>query len=73
MASFWASSGEKFHQKSWATYLEDEWHILDSLAFTVGSRYEHNDVFGGHFSPRGYLVWDMTDGMDAQRGNHNRL
>ncbi|EMU1127618.1 TonB-dependent receptor [Citrobacter sp. CK184] len=63
-----ASSGEKFHQKSWATYLEDEWHILDSLAFTVGSRYEHNDVFGGHFSPRGYLVWDMTDEWTLKGG-----
>ena len=63
-----ANSGETFQQQSWAAYLEDEWHILDSLALTVGSRYEHNDVYGGHLSPRGYLVWDVTDEWTLKGG-----
>ncbi|MDU1185228.1 MAG: TonB-dependent receptor, partial [Citrobacter sp.] len=63
-----ANTGETFHQKTWAAYVEDEWHILDSLALTAGTRYEHNDVFGGHFSPRAYMVWDVSDEWTLKGG-----
>ncbi|MGL4725175.1 MAG: TonB-dependent receptor [Scandinavium sp.] len=63
-----ASSGETFHQQTWAAWAEDEWHIVDSLALTAGSRYEHNDVFGGHLSPRAYLVWNATDQWTLKGG-----
>ena len=63
-----ANTGETFHQKTWAAYAEDEWHILDSLALTVGTRYEHNDVFGGHLSPRAYMVWDASDEWTLKGG-----
>ena len=63
-----ANTGETFHQKTWAAYAEDEWHILDSLALTAGTRYEHNDVFGGHLSPRAYLVWDVSEEWTLKGG-----
>ncbi|QMN72743.1 TonB-dependent receptor [Citrobacter freundii] len=63
-----ANTGETFHQKTWAAYAEDEWHILDSLALTAGTRYEHNDVFGGHLSPRAYMVWDASDEWTLKGG-----
>ncbi|MBJ5928255.1 TonB-dependent receptor, partial [Salmonella enterica subsp. enterica serovar Rissen] len=63
-----ANTGETFHQKTWAAYAEDEWHILDSLALTAGTRYEHNDVFGGHLSPRAYMVWDVSDAWTLKGG-----
>lgn len=63
-----ANTGETFHQKTWATYAEDEWHILDSLALTAGTRYEHNDVFGGHLSPRAYMVWDVSEEWTLKGG-----
>ena len=63
-----ANTGETFHQKTWSDYAEDEWHILDSLALTAGTRYEHNDVFGGHLSPRAYLVWDVSEEWTLKGG-----
>ncbi|ENB2823078.1 bifunctional siderophore receptor/adhesin Iha, partial [Escherichia coli] len=63
-----ASTGETFRQKSWSVFAEDEWHLTDVLALTAGSRYEHHDQFGGHFSPRAYLVWDVTDAWTLKGG-----
>jgi outer membrane receptor for ferrienterochelin and colicins len=54
------AGSEKFQQNSWALFAEDEWLLNDGLALTLGGRYEHHDAFGGHFSPRGYLVWNTT-------------
>ena len=54
-----AAGDQAFEQQSWALFAEDEW--CDDLALTLGGRYEHHDAFGGHFSPRGYLVWNTTD------------
>ncbi|EKH9320860.1 bifunctional siderophore receptor/adhesin Iha, partial [Escherichia coli] len=63
-----ASTGETFRQKSWSVFAEDEWHLTDALALTAGSRYEHHEQFGGHFSPRAYLVWDVADAWTLKGG-----
>lgn len=57
-----------FEQTSWALFAEDEWLLRDDLALTVGGRYEHHDAFGGHFSPRGYLVWSTTPNWTLKGG-----
>lgn len=57
-----------FKQSSWAIFIEDEWRLLDSLSFTVGARYEDHDAFGGHVSPRVYLVWNTTDHWTLKGG-----
>ncbi|MFV0480870.1 MAG: TonB-dependent receptor domain-containing protein, partial [Campylobacteraceae bacterium] len=54
-------SREKFEQKTWSLFAEDEWQILDSLSLTFGGRYDHHDAFGGEFSPRIYAVWNPLD------------
>lgn len=58
----------EFDSKSWAFYAEDEWRILDSLGFTLGGRYEDHSGFGGHFSPRAYLVWNANDILTIKGG-----
>lgn len=63
-----AAGDEAFEQQSWAGFLENEWWLLDNLSFTAGGRYEHHDAFGGHFSPRGYLVWNATDRWTLKGG-----
>ncbi|WP_447893976.1 TonB-dependent receptor domain-containing protein [Vreelandella sp. GE22] len=59
---------ETFSQSSWAVFLEDEWFLRDDLALTLGGRFEHHNAFGGHFSPRGYLVWNTTDEWTLKGG-----
>lgn len=60
--------GSKFEQYSWAVFLENEWRIRDNLALTLGGRYEDHEAFGGHFSPRGYLVWNTNDNWTLKGG-----
>ncbi|MBJ3816707.1 TonB-dependent receptor [Shimwellia pseudoproteus] len=62
------SSGERFHQKSGSLYIEDEWRLLEPLTLTWGTRYEHQDVFGGHWSPRAYLVWNVNPDWTLKGG-----
>lgn len=53
-------AGDKFRQTSRALFAEDEWQLSDNLSLTGGVRYDHHDAFGGHYSPRAYLVWNAT-------------
>src|SRR5690606_4134320 len=35
--------------------------LRSDLTLTSGLRYDHHDKFGGHLSPRGYLVWNANE------------
>lgn len=59
---------EKFEQKTWALFAEDEWRLRDDLALTYGARYDHHDAFGSHVSPRTYLVWNTTENWTVKGG-----
>lgn len=61
-----ASTGETFRQKSWSVFAEDEWHLTDALALTVGSRYEHHEQFGDT-SVRVHIWSGMWQMLDAER------
>jgi outer membrane receptor for ferrienterochelin and colicins len=61
-------AGEDFAQKSWALFVEDEWRLRDDLALTLGARYEDHEAFGGHISPRAYLVWNTTENWTMKGG-----
>ncbi|WP_417780786.1 TonB-dependent receptor domain-containing protein [Stutzerimonas xanthomarina] len=61
-------AGEDFQQTSWALFVEDEWRLRDDLALTLGARYEDHEAFGGHVSPRAYLVWNTTDSWTMKGG-----
>ena len=61
-------ASETFQQASWALFLEDEWQLRDDLDLTLGARYENHEAFGGHISPRAYLVWNTTDTWTMKGG-----
>jgi len=63
-----ANSGETFKQKTWSLFTEDDWQIIDPLSLTWGARYEKHDSFGGHVSPRAYLVWNALDDWTVKGG-----
>lgn len=57
-----------FQQTSWALFAEDEWRLRDDLALTLGARYEDHEAFGGHISPRAYLVWNTNESWTMKGG-----
>ncbi len=63
-----AAGSQVFRQDSWALFAENEWWLAEDLALTLGGRYENHDAFGGHFSPRGYLVWNTSDDWTLKGG-----
>ncbi|KHT64036.1 ligand-gated channel protein [Photobacterium gaetbulicola] len=49
-----------FKNSQRSVFAENEWYMTDSFALTAGLRYDDNDQFSSHFSPRLYGVW-MVD------------
>jgi len=54
--------------KQWAVFAEDNWRLTDRLTATFGLRYDDHNIFGDHFSPRGYLVWNAADNWTLKGG-----
>lgn len=52
----------------WALFLEDEWSLTSSFALTGGVRYDHDENYGKHFSPRVYGVWTANDNWTIKGG-----
>lgn len=63
-----AQSPLDLKQWQWALFVEDEWMIRDDLIATFGVRYDKNEDFGSHFSPRAYLVWNINDNWQVKGG-----
>ena len=59
---------KKFEFTQRALFLEDEWQVLDSVALTVGARYDDHSIFGGQTSPRAYAVWNANPGWTIKGG-----
>ncbi len=55
-------------RKSHALFLEDEWWLLDNFALTAGLRYDHDENYGSHYSPRIYAVWNINDAFTMKGG-----
>ncbi|MGI3129543.1 TonB-dependent receptor domain-containing protein [Halopseudomonas pachastrellae] len=51
-----------------AAFVEYEMPLFDSLSLTLGNRFDHHENFGGHNSPRAYLVWHSTDHLSFKGG-----
>ena len=49
-----------------ATYLQDEWQLLEQLNLTVGLRYDHYSDFGDTVNPRVGLVWSFLENADLK-------
>jgi len=52
---------EKFKIWQQALFIEDEWLITDNFSLTGGLRVDDHEVYGAHWSPRGYAVWHPTE------------
>ncbi|WP_313024638.1 TonB-dependent receptor domain-containing protein [Pseudomonas lopnurensis] len=61
-------NGQELDATIKSLFVEDEWRILDSLALTLGVRRDQHSSFGGHTSPRAYLVWNTTDNWTLKGG-----
>lgn len=57
-----------FEFNQWALFAEDEWRLRDDLALTTGLRRDEHSSFGGHNSPRAYLVWNAADNWVLKGG-----
>ena len=57
-----------FEFTQWALFAEDELRFTDSLALTIGGRYDDHSTFGDHFSPRAYLVWNANANWTVKGG-----
>ncbi|MGQ4880577.1 TonB-dependent receptor domain-containing protein [Billgrantia sp. LNSP4103-1] len=42
-----------------AVFAEVEWHVTDRLNLTTGVRYDDDELFGGHLSPRVYANYHL--------------
>ncbi|EOA8954609.1 TonB-dependent receptor [Vibrio harveyi] len=49
-----------FKNSQWSAFAEDEWYLTDNFALTLGLRYDDNEQFNSHFSPRVYGVWTLN-------------
>lgn len=55
-------------QKNQAFFAEDEWSMTDTVALTLGARFDDPEDFDSHVSPRSYLVWKTTDHITLKGG-----
>lgn len=65
-SSYGAGAGAEVSQH--ALFLEDEISFMDNLKLTLGNRYDDHENFGGHNSPRAYLVWHATPEVSFKGG-----
>ncbi|MGO3892044.1 MAG: ligand-gated channel protein [Paenalcaligenes sp.] len=59
---------QKIDRTQWALFVEDEWSLTSSFALTGGLRFDHDENFGEHFSPRIYGVWSVDDYWTVKGG-----
>lgn len=52
----------------WSLFAEDNWTPVTGLTVTGGLRYDEHDLFGGHFSPRLYAVYNVTPTLTVKGG-----
>ncbi|MBI0393235.1 ligand-gated channel protein [Acinetobacter bereziniae] len=53
---------------SWALFAEDAWNIVDPFTITASLRYDKDEKFGDHFSPKVYGVWTLNDNWIIKGG-----
>lgn len=58
----------KMDRYQWSLFGEDTWNVSDALALTFSGRYDHNEQFGGNFSPKAYAVYTATDNLTVKGG-----
>lgn len=51
-----------------ALFLEDDWLLSDDFVLTLGGRFDRNEHYGSHFTPRVYGVYHMTGDLTLKGG-----
>lgn len=51
-----------------ALFTEMDWALTDNWSLTTGLRYNHDEFFGSHFSPRLYSVYHFNDEFTLKGG-----
>ncbi|WP_431478718.1 TonB-dependent receptor domain-containing protein [Massilia eburnea] len=58
----------KVNTDSKAVFVEDELALAKDWHLTLAGRLDDHSVFGSHFSPKGYLVWQGSDVLTVKGG-----
>lgn len=58
----------KFDFDQWALFVEDEWQLGERFNLTAGVRRDDHSTFGGHTSPRLYLVFNASENWVIKGG-----
>ncbi|WP_426339510.1 TonB-dependent receptor domain-containing protein [Pseudoduganella sp. S-14] len=58
----------KVSTDSKAVFVEDELALAKDLHLTLAGRLDDHSVFGSHFSPKSYLVWQSNDSLTVKGG-----
>jgi outer membrane receptor for ferrienterochelin and colicins len=56
---------ERWH---WALFGEDNFHITEDFTTTFGLRYDNNERYGSHFTPRLYGVYHLNPALTFKGG-----
>ncbi|QTD44344.1 TonB-dependent receptor domain-containing protein [Ottowia testudinis] len=56
----YATNSDDIRRNSWALFAENDYFVTDKFTLTTGARFDHDDVYGNHVSPRLYGVYQMT-------------
>lgn len=57
-----------FTAYQWALFVENEWRPIENFALTGGLRMDQHEIYGTHFSPRLYGVWNATPDLTIKGG-----
>lgn len=63
-----AGSVSEISNSQWSVFAEDEWFITDSFTLTLGARFDDNERYDTHFSPRIYGVWAIDNTWTLKSG-----
>ncbi|RDD69128.1 TonB-dependent receptor domain-containing protein [Paracoccus versutus] len=55
-------------RSQWAVFAEDSFHLSQDLTLTMGLRYDDNERYGSHVTPRLYGVWHLSDRFTLKGG-----
>jgi len=58
----------KMSRWNWALFGEDNFHLTDDLTLTLGLRYDNNERYGSHITPRAYAVWHANPALTLKGG-----
>lgn len=62
------NAASEFSRWSAAVFLEDTWTLFDSFNLTGGLRWDEDEKYGSHISPRLYGVYKLNDNLTFKGG-----